>query len=793
MWDVRRFALRLLAVFRPRRAETDLAREIDSHLALLQERFESQGLPPDEARRAARRAFGGIEQTKELHRDARAFRWLADLRQDLRYALRVLSRTPAFTTVAALSLAIGIGASTVMFSVFDVFAVRSLPVEHASQLVNVREIWLSRPPRTEVPYWEFQGLRDGLSSVMAIAAVAVFDRSNVELKGPSTGTIVDTGRARAGIVSGNYFSTLGVQPSLGRTLTPLDDRAVDAHPVAVISHAYWVRQLKAAPDVLAHTLTFNGFSFSIVGVMPRGFVGDWLGRPVDFWVPTMMQGRIMVEAPTALKRPNEYWLRLVGRLEPNATLAQAREASQPVYQRVMREAMGPAASAKTIAQQRIDLQPAARGFSPERDSRQQSVTILTAVAVVILLVVTANIAGLLLSRSAARQREFAVRLAIGAGATRLARQIVTECLVLSAVGGTLGVAFAIWGTQTLSNALATAPVQMFWASSSWTSFDLHLSVRGLIFTAFVTVLAGVAFGIAPALHGRRVTLAPTLLARTTTGTGGSGRSRSSRLLVVAQVALALVVLASAGLLFRSVTNLKRQELGFNRENILLVWTQPSSTGRQGDSLETLWHDIHSRLAAIPGVTSASGSNLSLLSGVVRSPGPPMERMRVEGRPPRLTSAPGGRIFILPGFFATLRVPLVAGREFTEADGTGTRQTVIINETMARFYFDRENPVGRRVGFGSEPGTPVKIVGVAKDFEPGNPRGVGQAQMITYFPYRSGTGAQLVVLCAVLRSGGGSALTLIDRVRDELRRLDPSLAVFKVDTVNEQLTSSRRTG
>jgi predicted permease len=326
---------------------------------------------------------------------------------------------------------------------------------------------------------------------------------------------------------------------------------------------------------------------------------------------------------------------------------------------------------------------------------------------------------------------------------------------------------------------------MFWASSSWTSFDAHLSLRGLIFSATISFLAGIAFGMAPAIRGGRVSLASALLTRSVTGAGASGRSWSSKLLVAGQVALSLVVFASAALLFRSLINLKAQDLGFDRENLLLVWMQPSSTGRQGERLKSLWSDVQHRLASIPGVASASGSNVSVLNGVVLAPGPPQPRMRVEGQPLRLTPVPGGRSFILPGFFATLGIPMVAGREFTQADDVG-KQIVIINETMARFYFDHDNPIGRHVGFGSDPGTPVEVVGVVKDFEGGSPRGRVQPLMLTYFPHRSGTGAQLVVLCAVLRTHDASARALIGTVRDRLRAFDPSLAVLKVDTVDEQL-------
>jgi putative ABC transport system permease protein len=788
MWRARWIVMRLVHTLLPSRADRDLAREVDAHLAAAEDEYTRRGLTASEARLAARRLVGGLDQIREQHRDARSFRWLDDARRDVRYAARMLRRTPGFTAIAIASLAIGIGANAVLFSLVDGLVLRALAVPRPGEIVAVRELWPGSRPRLEVPTWEYAGLRDGAAGVLSLAAYNVFDRSNIAVAGPSASAAADAGRARVGIVSGNYFETMQLGARVGRALTPDDDRAPLASAVAVISDEYWTRRLRRTPDVLLHSLVLNQTSFAIVGVMPAGFTGVWVGRPVDVWVPMTMQARVMVEAPDALSQSNAYWLRLIGRLRPGVTGARAEAVLQPLYQQVMRDAAarfpggpGPA----VLARQRLELVPGGRGFSAERDSLAGSVRTLTLVAVLVLLIVCANLAGLLVSRSAARHREFAVRLALGAAGSRLARQLLTEALLLSVFGGALGLLAAVWGTRALGGLLATAPIQMFWASSSWIAFDVRLGVRGLAFTAVVSLATGLLFGLAPLFRGTVPTLAPALSGRSAIDGSGGRRVGLAQALVALQVAASLVMIVSAALLVRTLFTLRTQDLGFNRDRLLLVWTQPSSTGRRGPELAALWRDVQAGLAAVPGVESASGANSPILGGLVPAPGRLAVQMRVEGQQPRPTSAPGSRTFVQPGFFRTLGVPMLIGREFTEADTTSTSRVVVIGEAMARFYFGRENPIGRHIGFISEPGTPLEIVGVVRDFERGTPRAAGREQMLTYFPYRADTAGPLVILCGVVRTHG-DPLRLAAPIREALRAVDPSLAVLHIDTVDQQL-------
>jgi putative ABC transport system permease protein len=785
MPNLRRFFARLLNAIDPRRNERELERELAVHRAMFEQGLIDRDLPADERRRLVHQRFGPADLIKEQHREARSFRLLDDTRQDLRYAVRMLRRSPVVSATAILSLALGIGANTVVFSVVDELLLKRLPVVRPDELVNVFEIWPAARPRSEAPTWEFVGLRDR-ADMVNISAIAIFDRSNVTLS-TRDGTAVDVGRSRVGIVSGNYFSMLETQAAVGRALTPDDDRMRGGHPVAVVSDEFWARLLGRSNDVLSRTLTINRTPFTIVGVMPRGFTGDWLGRPIDLWFTTMMQGVVMVEAPDALIRPNDYWLRLVGRLRPGVTRVQAQAALQPIYQQVMREAAGagaPANALRAISQQRLELGPGAAGFSPERSRLTPFLAALSLVAAVVLLVVCANVAGLLVSRGAAREREFAVRLAIGAGRLRLARQLLLEAATLAVIGGLSGLVLSLWGTRLLAALLAATPVQMFWAASSWLSFDIEFSWRTWLFTALVSLATGAAFGLVPVFRAGQVALADILAARSDVG---ARRSRFSvgKLLVASQAALTMIVLATTVLLSRSVFALRSQDLGFDRTNMLLVWLQPSSTGRSGAAMHQLWRDVQLRLAEIPGVASVAASNGAILSGEVPPTSSRAMGMHVQGQPLRTTTLPGGRTFIMPGFFKALGVPILKGREFTDRDGAAATPVVILNETMARFYFGGEDPIGRHVGFGPGPGTPVEVVGVVKDFERYSPHATGLRQMLTYFPYQTSSGGQLVIMCAAVRTAGDSQ-AVANPIRDALRRIDPSLAILKINTVDEQL-------
>ncbi len=778
--------LRLRSVFQRPAVEAELDEELRFHLDRQTEALIAQGMPPAEARRAARRAFGGVEQHKETSRDARGVRLIEEIAQDLRYGARALRRSPVFAAVAVLSLGIAIGANTTAFNVIDGWLLKPLPVPDPSRLVALRERQLPERVVDDLPYPLLLRLRDEAGVFAGLTATTVIDRSNITLSGPGGGP--DPGRARVAIVTGDYFATFRVQAARGRTLTPDDDREPGGHPVAVISDRYRRRRLGDARDVLGRSLTLHRTTYTIVGVMPPGFTGDWVGRPVDIWVPFAMHQQVMVEFPYALTRPIDQWLHVIGRLAPGVSLDRAQAAVQTVYQRVQNEWNAGAApeDLRQLARRRLEVAPAAHGYSLQRDALARPITILAVTTALVLLIACANLASLLLARAAARERELAVRLAMGAGAARLRRQLVTESLLLAALGAALGLILAIWGTRALTAAMTASPVQMFFARSSWFAFDVPVHARSLLFTIALGLGTGVLFSLAPAARASRVVLASALGSRGATASASGRRFGLGRALVVAQVALSLAVVIAAGLLARSLANLRAENLGFERQRLLLAWTQPSATGRDTLQLRELWHRVQERLGTLPGVASVSASNQGILTGTMPVPTARATMMTVEGEPDRPSTLPMFRTFVTPRYFETMGIPLVRGRDFTERDTDSAPPVLIINQSMAHFYFGDRDPVGRRVHMGSNDSLGKQVIGVVGDFITGTPRSAGQRQLLWYLPYRDRDSARRIAVMMVAVRATGDPRALAEAVRRELQSIDPTLPVLKIDTVEEQL-------
>ena len=710
-----------------------------------------------------------------------------DVARDVRYAARMLARSPAFTAVAVLSLALGIGAASAVFGFIDSVVLQKLPVPDPDALVYVRERTPPARINDELSHRRFERLRDQTQSFAALSTMNVFDRSNIALSGAGGG--VDVERARVAIVSASYFNVFRVAPVIGRAFTEEEDRGWGAHPLTVISDAYWQRRLGRASDVIGRTLTLNGTAFAVVGVMPPGFSGEWIGRPIDLWVPFTMHPQVLIEEPGPLIAGNANWLHIFGRLKPGVTLKQAAAEVQTVDQRALRDFAGAAATPDAIsrlAQVRMDLEPGGRGYSLQRERLIEPLTILVVVVALVLLVACTNVASLVLARAAHRRRELAVRLAIGAGAARIARQALTEGLLLSVVAGALGLVMAAWGASMLGVNMVAGPVDMFWGRSSWISFDAHVGGATVLFAAMLALATGVLFGLAPVAIARSASASALVGRRLASDTGR--RFGFGKALVAAQVALSLTATIAAGLLVRSLGNLQGQDLGFRRDHLLFVWTQPSAVVQDPVPLRDLWSRVLRRLESVPGVVSVSASNTPVLSGVMPLGVASPTAMRVAGQPPgRPSNNPSGRAYIGPRFFETMGVPVIAGREFTERDADPAPPVVMINETLARHYFGAENPVGRSVGFGpASNGTPETIVGVVRNFEGGTPRAVGLQQFRTYYPYRDRESQRriAIMMIAIRTAGDPSAMTT--PVRQEIAKSEPNLPVLKIDTVDEQL-------
>ncbi len=741
--------------------EDELERELRAHLESESEEQGQAGMSSLEARDAARRAFGNVGLVKEEVRGMWGWAWMERFGQDLRYGLRMLFRSPGFTAVAVLSLALGIGANTAIFSVIDALMLRMLPVPSPDQL---QVSFLSYP--------NYEKFRDHAKLFSGIAAICLLDRSNVTINGSGGG--LDAATVGVGLVSGTYFSTLGVNPVLGRTLSADDDRVPGGHPVAVISYDYWQRRFAGAADVTGRTFTLNQTTYSILGVAQKGFSGDWIGHPTDLWIPIAMQSQVMLERPNLLANPNPPWLRIMARLKPGLTIKQAEAPLQVLFRQAMLERRNlTPAMIQESNQVHVELQPAAKGYSPQRASFGQPLTILMIVVGMVLLIACANIANLLLARSAARQREMAVRLALGAGRGRILRQLLTESLLLSMLGGILGILFATWATDALAKFVGSGPAAI--------ALDLHSNTRVLAFTVALCLLTGILFGLVPALRASGVSLSQALTGRGVGSGVSTGRFGLGKTLVVAQVALSLVLLIGAGLFVRTLQNLKSQDLGFDRDHVLLIWTAPNHAGRQGAPLASLFETVQERISSLPGVRSASPTSFGILGGMGGSP-----VANVEGYTPKPDEDRWVRwSLVSPGFFDTVGVRRLLGRDFTAHDTETAQRVAIINETMARHYFGEQNPVGKHFGMRRDAGTPIEIVGVVRDAKYASLR--DKQQRMIYIPYRQDL-AHLFEMCVTVRLAGNLP-GLAGRIRDELRSIDRSLPILKIDAIEEQLNDS----
>ncbi len=783
--------------------EVEIVEELSQHLEDRYAELISGGATEDEAARVAlaelsecallRQELCRIEQPVKHESavlGAMRMNTLKDFWQDLRYGLRLLRKNPGFTTVAVLSLALGIGANTAIFSVIDALMLKTLPVSRPEELVTFRWDDGSSGPASSFytfTHTIFEKMRDRNQVFSGVSGSWVIGRSNVTINGP--GGSLDPVPVAVGLVSGNYFSTLGINAIAGRTFTPNDDRAPGGHPVVVVSHGYRRRRLASASEVVGRTIRINETTYTIIGVTPRGFSGEWVGSPADLWIPYQMASQVMPEVPGG---PWRFPARLVARLKPGMTIKQAQAAAQIFYRQLIIEVAGPNPTpdqAGRIAQARLSLLPAARGLSTAQgDSYRQPLAIVMAVAGLVLLIACANVANLLLARSTNRQKELAVRLAIGAARARVVRQLLTESILLATIGGAIGVLIAFWGTSALAATVARGPVQLA-AQTSGIALDLQPDARSLAFNAALCLLTGILFGLAPALRASNVSLSPALSER---GSGsGGGRFSLGKALVVSQVAISLLLLVGAGLFLRTLHNLKSEDLGFDRRNLLLVWIATGQTGRQDTSMADLWHTVQERLSALPGVVSASAINGGMLTGFMATPGRSYQGMQIEGQPPKQTNIPSTRSFVTPRFFETIGIPLLAGRDFAERDNESAPRVVIINEAMARFYFGHQNPVGQRVRFSQQDKTTTEIIGVVKEFVKGTPRGAAYPGFTMYIPYRDpealnrGAQSRLRVMMAAVRTTG-DPLTMSARVRQELREIDPNLPVLRINTINDQL-------
>ena len=630
---------------------------------------------------------------------------------DLRYALRQLRRNPGFTTVAVLTLTLGIGANTAIFTLVNALLLKALPaVKEPHELVLVTD-----SGSASLGYPLYEQFRDENKSFSGLFAADHIGKRRLSVTG-AAGAEAQPVWAQA--VSGNFFAVLGVGAAVGRTLTPQDDRAGNPQAVAVISHAYWQRRFGLDPAVIGKRIALDDVPFTVVGVAPRDFPGFEVGRSPDLWWPIQMYPQVMgADWGGLLTDKGSWWLRVMGRLKPGVPVEQARAELDVMFQRLLRElaaqyGLSGKERQRFLAGREIELEPGGAGYTDLRETFERPLFILTAVAGVVLAVACANLAGLLLARGAARQRELSVRAALGAGRLRVIRQLVTESLLLAALGGLLGLLLAQWGVRLLATCLP--------GYGETVVLGLAPDPRILAFTFGVSALSGVCFGMAPAWRGSRLDLATAIKDE-----AGSLMSRKSgqlgnKVLVVTQIALSCCLLIGAGLFVRTVQKLRALDVGFNRENLLVF---ELGLGKDYDEARrvSMHYEVFRRVEGLPGVRSASFSTIRSLSGSEWGWGP--GKVAVEG----LNSSADEGLQVRgtgvgPTYFETMGIPLLRGRLFGPQDAAAagaplTNQAmrpVIIDQTTARRLFGDGDPVGKLLRPIGRDWPPLEVIGVVKN-------------------------------------------------------------------------------
>jgi predicted permease len=751
----------LRSLFRREQVDRELDEELGAYLEMEAAEKMKQGMSHKDALRAVRLERGNLEVTREVVRSVGWASFVETLWQDLLYGVRMLRKSPGFTTVAILTLALGIGANTAIFSLIDAVLLRALPVKDPQQLVVFN--WSARVnPKLQghsdygdcadqtgigdcsfsIPF--FKTVRAQAGAFSGLAAFA--GPMNVDLSGNGAASI-----ARGLYVSGDFFSTLGVRAFIGRPLAPSDDSPT-APPAIVLNYAYWVRAFGSDRSIVGRTVRLDNTTATIVGVADPRFTNLTPGKSLDFFMPFSLADSVRGEwwgDKDRLSDPTDWWIVILGRLKPGVSIGQAQAAADTIFRNETLHGAAPLFKSEDAPA--VTLRPVRSGLNGETSEITPMLFLVMVAVGFVLVIACANVAGLTLARSATRQKEMAARLALGAGRARIVRQLLTESALLSLTGGALGVFVAIWGVDALGKLMSSASDQPF-------PFTVAPDWRVLAFTVAVTLVTGILFGLAPALRGSRVDLTPSLKESPSSLPGGvTHTARWFRLgdaLVIAQVALSMVVLIGAGLLVRTLRNLHNLNPGFDPQNILLFGVDPHLAGYTDQQTQQLYANLQQRFAALPGVISASYSEEALLSG-----GWSAGDVHVDGAPPK-QNANTGKLPVGLNFFSTMRIPMLAGRNFTSADFAAAAATnaaekarnaaaakanpaspsasgaptaldeayyhsapvpLIINEAFARKYLANQNPIGLHIGDAwhddsqvQNPGPGYTIIGVVGD-------------------------------------------------------------------------------
>jgi predicted permease len=691
---------------------------------------------------------------------------------DFRYALRGLSKSPMFVLVALLSLGLGIGANTAIFSLLDQALLRLLPVKHPEQLVllttpgprrgRINTSYDDTVAFSYPAYREFRDKNQVFSGMLARFPVSF-----------SLSWHDRTERITGELVTGNYFDVLGVRAAIGRTFSNADDRARGAQPIAMLSYAYWKSRFGGDPTALNQTILLNNHPMTIVGVAERGFRSFGTTEAPQVFVPIEMQAQ-MFPGGDDLDDRHDMWLNVLGRLKPGMPREQAEAQMNGLWHPLLElevkdyPNMSPAVRTRYL-NQRLSLRPGGKGISAAPENFGTAMAVLMGMVGVLLLIACANVANLLMARATSREKEIAIRIALGAGRLRIVRQLLVESVVLALGGGVLAVLLSAWTGQALLSFLPSDPAAAGISSEP--------DARVLLFTLGLSIVTGILFGLVPALQNTRQGVAATLKDQASALAGGHVRARKS--LVVSQVSLSLILLIESGLFVRSLGNVNNINPGFPTDHLLAFTMQPSFSGYNQARTLALYGELQNRLSALPGVRAVSMGEIPVLAGdnamsSIEVPGYQLK----EGE-----SGSVGENFVGPGYFAALGIPLVTGRDFVMQDSASASKVAVINEVMAKYYFGNENALGRRFTYGKDK-SQIEIVGVVKDTKHVDLR--EKSGRFVYYPYTQyPADSSMTVYVRTAQD----PLSMASLIQQQVRRIDANLPVFAVKTMEHQIDES----
>src|SRR5258708_563809 len=701
---------------------------------------------------------------------------MGTLLQDLRFAVRTLRKSPLFVTVAILSLALGIGANTAIFTLINQLILQYLPVRNPEELVLLTgrgNHYGSNNGPNAISYPMYQDFRDK-NKVFSGMFCRHGDMVSVAFNGR-------TELAAAELVSGNYFPVLGVGAAAGRVFNASDDLYQGANPLAVISYGYWRSRFAGDRAIVGKKIVVNGSPLTVIGVSQQGFDGVEPGYSPQIRIPITMQDALPPNQPyPQLNDRRRRFIQVFGRLKPGMTRDRAKAGLQPLFHQILEREVQEADFAKAspyVKQQFLkmwmDTLPGSKGRSQLRQQFSKPLLALMAIVALVLLIACSNLANLLIARASARQKEIAVRLALGAGRGRLIRQLLVASILLSFVGGAAGLALAVWMDRLL---ISFQPPDI-WGISLSAAPDATI----LIFTLLISLLTGILFGLVPALQATRPVLATTLKDEAGSVAGGASAGMRKSL-VVAQVALSLLLLVGAGLFIQSLGKLKELDPGFQTKNLVMFEVEPTLSRYNPDWARDYYRQLLERLQTLPGVSSAAFAVIPLLIGDEWD-----NSITIEGYTPKQGEDPDPHMqFCSPRFFETLKIPILQGRDFTLKDVRGAPKVAIVNQKFAKRYFGDRNPIGRRVGFGMDPGTKtdIEIVGVAGDTKYENMR-----EEIPYELYVPWIQQDWVGRMTVYARTRAAPLSFIGTLRNAVREVDAGVPVYGIRTVDTQVETS----